>query len=339
VTHEKQSPVEIPDELKLTMRLEAIFMPFATNERRKLYEPNQFQEAKFVHYTTAEAALGIITSKRLWLRNATCMTDYREVQHGFAMLNKFFADEAKRTTFAAALDACHPGAAMEAITLFNRWWGDLQAQTFIASISVHDDTTEDRHGRLSMWRAFGGANPRVALVFRVPWYTGTARALNVIFSPVAYFRDDEVEAEIHAVIRNINNHADFVRSTDRVQVISTVFSMLVAGVVCLKHEGFREEREWRVIYGPKRNPSPLMEAEFETRIIGAVPQLIYKMPLDASVAPEVAGLDVARIFDRLIIGPSQYSLAMHQAYTAALTKAGVADAGARVVFSGIPIRA
>jgi hypothetical protein len=48
---------------------------------------------------------------------------------------------------------------------------------------------------------------------------------------------------------------------------------------------------------------------------------------------------VARIFDRLIIGPSQYSLAMHQAFAAALTKAGVANAGARVVFSGIPIRA
>jgi len=63
VTHET-TPVDIPDELKLAMRLEAIFMPFATNERRKLYEPSQFQDAKFVHYTTAEAALGIITRKR-----------------------------------------------------------------------------------------------------------------------------------------------------------------------------------------------------------------------------------------------------------------------------------
>lgn len=163
--------------------------------------------------------------------------------------------------------------------------------------------------------------------------------MNVIFSPVAYFRDEEVEAEIRAVIDHINQHADFVHSIDRAQVISTVFSMLAAAVVCLKHEGFREEREWRLIYGPKRNPSPVMEAESETRIIGAVPQLIYKMPLDAPVAPEVAGLDVARIFDRLIIGPSQYSLAVHQAFTGALTKAGVADAGARVMFSGIPIRA
>ena len=108
------------------MRLEAIFMPFATSERRKLYEPSDFQDAKFVHYTTAEAALSIITSNRLWLRNATCMTDYSEVRHGFALLNKFFADQAKRAVFTAALDACHPGAAAEAITLFNRWWVGLE---------------------------------------------------------------------------------------------------------------------------------------------------------------------------------------------------------------------
>jgi hypothetical protein len=337
--NEADSPMEIPAAMKVTMQLEAIFMPFATKERRKLYESNGYHVAKFVHYTTAEAALGIITTKRLWMRNATCMTDYREVQHGFAMLNNYFSDEAKRSTFTTALDGCHRGAAMDAINLFNQWWGDLQLQTFIASISVHDDKAEDQHGRLSMWRAFGGSNPRVAIVFRVPWYSGAAAGLNVIFSPVAYFDQTQLEAEIGSVIANINENADFLRSTDREQVTNTVFAMLVAGVVCLKHEGFHEEREWRVIYGPKRNPSPIMEAEAETRTIAGVPQLIYKLPLDSAVEPQVAPLDVARIFDRLIIGPSPYSLAMHQAFATALMKAGVADAGARVVFSGIPIRA
>jgi hypothetical protein len=46
MTDETEQTVDIPDELKLAMRLEAIFMPFATNERRNLYEPNQFQDRK-----------------------------------------------------------------------------------------------------------------------------------------------------------------------------------------------------------------------------------------------------------------------------------------------------
>jgi hypothetical protein len=34
---------------------------------------------------------------------------------------------------------------------------------------------------------------------------------------------------------------DFLRLVDRSIVVERIFSMLVAGVTCLKHEGFREE--------------------------------------------------------------------------------------------------
>jgi hypothetical protein len=52
--------------------------------------------ARFVHYTSAESALSIIKSKHLWMRNTTCMTDFREVQHGFDILARFFFDEQKK---------------------------------------------------------------------------------------------------------------------------------------------------------------------------------------------------------------------------------------------------
>jgi hypothetical protein len=113
--------------------------------------------------------------------------------------------------------------------------------------------------------------------------------------------------------------------------------MLMAGVVCLKHEGFREEREWRVIYNPKRSSSPLMESS--TEIIGGVPQTIYKIPLDVTVSETLGELDLFRMFDRLIIGPTSYPWAMYEAFVRALTMAGVADAGNRVFTSTIPIRA
>jgi hypothetical protein len=58
-------------------------------EDRRLY-PTQEARAKFVHYTTAEAALSIIRSKRLWMRNATCMADYSEVTHGYRYLTGAF---------------------------------------------------------------------------------------------------------------------------------------------------------------------------------------------------------------------------------------------------------
>ena len=112
--------------------------------------------------------------------------------------------------------------------------------------------------------------------------------------------------------------------------------MLVAGVCCLKHEGFHEEREWRVIYSPDHLASPLIESSTET--IQGIPQIVYKLPLDGTVSDALADLDFPRLFDRLIIGPSPFSWPMYQSFVAELKKAGVADAEQRVFPSGIPIR-
>ena len=213
---------------------------------------------------------------------------------------------------------------------------DIQFGTYIASISEHNDN-EDLHGRLSMWRAFGGNSARVAFVFRPPYASRVAEALAIMFSPVAYLTAAETHEQIASVVANIGAEAEFLKSTDRQTIFRFVVSMFVAGVVCLKHEGFREEQEWRLIYSPNRWASP--HVKVETRVVGGVPQTIYKLPFDASVSPDIAELDLPRIFDRLIIGPTPYPWVMYQAFVMALKDAGVADAETRVFCSGIPIRA
>jgi hypothetical protein len=238
--------------------------------------------------------------------------------------------------FCEALNAIAPGAAQDAIKLFNQWWKIIRLNTYIASISEHDSSEEDKHGRLSMWRAVGNNTARVAIVIKIPWFSGSANALNLLFSPVAYLTDGEVHAAFNDVIKNIELDVDFLRSICRQKLIQAVFAMLRAGVTCLKHEGFLEEREWRAIYTPTPHTSPLMEAK--TKVIAGVPQIVYKVPLDAAVSDALADLDLSRMFERLIIGPSPYPSAMIEAFTEALGKAGVEEAKRRVIMSGIPIR-
>lgn len=343
MTSENPAPTLTPEQLQLTLELGRLFMPQAQRQRDELYqrqakpgEDPAVQQLRFVHYTSAEGALSIIRSKRMWMRNTICMADYREVQHGFDILSKFFSDEAKiGGAFVAALDACVSGVAQESIALFNHWWGDIRHHTFIMSISEHDDS-EDLHGRLSMWRAFGMGTARVAIVFKVARFSPGALALRLLFSPVAYLTEDQVHGVIEEVIANLGTSRDFLRSIDRQVVVGTVFIMLLAGVTCLKHEGFREEREWRAIHCPKFLPSPLMEPAIQS--VGGVPQLVYKLPLDMAASPALADLDFSRIFDRLIIGPSQYPWPMCDAFREELAKAGVADSQDRVWTSNIPIR-
>ena len=108
-----------------------------------------------------------------------------------------------------------------------------------------------------MWRAFGGSAARVGLVFNIPWGSGGAQALNLIFSPVAYLTEEGVHGVIMEVIENAAANREFLKTVDRQQFVNVVFRMFLAGVTCLKHEGFKEEREWRAIYCPKLHPSDL----------------------------------------------------------------------------------
>src|ERR1700730_18508933 len=203
MTQETRNSALTVEQFEFYRKLEGIFMPQATRQREDIYRRQVVSGAvadslKFVHYTSAEAALKIINSKRLWMRNTTCMTDYREVQHGFGILQKFFSDKPKTAQFIQALDVCVPVAAAEAIGAFNRWWGsgEIPLCTYIASISEHD-VREDSHGRLSMWRACGGNTPRVAMVLTIPWMSGVGDVLSLMFSPVAYVTEDEAHAVIY----------------------------------------------------------------------------------------------------------------------------------------------
>ena len=319
------------NEERIAQLLESIFMPYARSQREALYG----NQGRFVHYTSAEAALNIIKHKRVWMRNTTCMSDYREVQHGYEIIHNFFSTKENWNAFVDAFSSSIPGVADEAFKLFDQWWNDIRFNSYITSISEHANQ-EDLHGRLSMWRAFGGTSARVAIVLRIPSFSKEALDLNVLFSPVAYLNEKDVHAQINDVIQNIKKNSIFLSELDRELIVGSIFHMLVAGVSCLKHEGFSEEREWRVVYSPKRTQSPLIESS--TEVIGGVPQLVYKLPLEKSSSYATSDLDFTNIFDRLIIGPTQYPVAMREAFVESLMQAGVPDAGKRIFVSGIPIR-
>jgi hypothetical protein len=321
--------------------LEEIFLPQAKRHREETFKRQTqpgappAEELRFAHYTTAEAALKIINSKRLWMRNSDVMADYREVKHGYGILQKFFSDQERRRKFVEPIDACHPNAANEALIRFDQRWAGIQSNVFIASVSEHS-SDEDLIGRLSMWIAFGTRPARVAIVLRVPKLSQGAVALNLMFSPVEYFGDAAVHAAIQEVIANVERNRDLLRSIERQLVVEFVFIMLLAAVACLKHQGFQEEREWRALYFPTFLPSSLIEPKLE--VIDGYPQRIYQIPLDAKASPVLADLDFSRIFHRLIIGPSPHSWPMVEAFRESLAAAGVTDPKERIWVSDIPIR-
>ena len=326
MANQQQTVRLTPDQLQTVQSLTAILMPFASEKMSKARQIG----ARFVHYTSAAGGLGIINSKQIWMRNVTTMSDYSEVQHGYRMINEHPNTQVLLNT----LNRVVRGSGDEAVALFQRWWQNIQLGTFSTSISEHRDT-EDQHGRLSMWRAFGGGAARVALVLKIPLEPGIAQGVGLSMSPVSYYSTDQLGAELASVAKNIETNAAYLRETGRQMVVASAFATLMMRVICLKHEGFHEEVEWRITYSPTLTASPLMESVVE--IIGGIPQKVFKIPLGGGNGP-LQHIAFPKLLDRVIVGPSSYPWAQYEAYVDALQRAGVADAGERVFVSGLPIR-
>ncbi len=74
--------------------------------------------------------------------------------------------------------------------------------------------------------------------------------MNLIFSPVAYFKNEEAEQLVSEVPKNVMANINFLKTVERQEIVTWIFSMLLLGVTCAKHEGFREEKEWRIVHSP-----------------------------------------------------------------------------------------
>jgi hypothetical protein len=187
-----------------------------------------------------------------------------------------------------------------------------------------------------MWRAFGTATGRVGLVFNIPARSNGSEAMRLTFSPVAYFKNNQADQLVAEVVKNIHANITFLKTVKPEEICNWIFYMLLWAATCTKHESFWEEKEWRAVHCPDLYPTELIKPAIET--VGGVPQSVYILPLDKTFDPVLEDLDFAKLFDRLIIGPTPYPTAMFDAYNEALVNAGVLDAGKRICISGIPIR-
>jgi hypothetical protein len=114
--------------------------------------------------------------------------------------------------------------------------------------------------------------------------------------------------------------------------------MLLATAVCLKHPGFAEEKEWRVMH--VHGVHPMGKLTLGTETINGFPQPVMKLPLRNVSDGEhlITGLEIDELVERVIIGPTKFPDAVWEAMVASLSETGVSDPEHRVVISDIPLR-
>jgi hypothetical protein len=309
-------------------RLSGIFFLDARARKKTVID----EGLKFVHYTSAQTAMFILSQQYMWLRNARTMNDFSEVLHGLECLTDAYQTDASRD-LKLALDAISPDILKRFDPLFESWKGDFRLGMYFACVSEHP-TTEDLYGRLSMWRAYGGNNG-VALVFNAdPFWDRTGR-LNAFAAPVSYGGATKVATLMRQVGAGLLADADFLRTCPPQKIADNLFQFFRLLALGTKHEAFSEEREWRVTYQPSLHPVSLLAKDLQS--VDGVPQTIYKIPLQEP--PEgLEGLSIAKFIHKVIIGPTDSPAPIYGAFIELLKRAGVEDPTARIAISAIPLR-
>lgn len=313
------------DQLKLFQ----IFHPFAWSKIAPIVAGNK---QRFVHYTSADAAMSMLKYKEVWMRKASLMNDFREIEYGLDTLTAAYRKEPR--PLKVAVEKLFIGLSEVVENLFDGWRNSFRDDTFITCMSEHD-ASEDRLGRLSMWRAYGGV-ASVASVLNPDAFLSESEVLGATSSPVAYITEEQMDDQMADLAQSLVDNADFLRSRGSEEIHGWLFQSLHFAAICTKHPGFHEEREWRIVYNPKLQASDRMKREILS--IRGLPQPVYKIPLEDDPESGLIGAEIPKLIDRIIIGPSRHPRELRETFVELLAGAGMPDAHKRVWMSEIPLR-
>lgn len=318
---------------EVEQKLAYLVMPHAMARVQEVREKG----TKFAHYTSAFAALQIIEKNTVWMRNAVVMNDFSEVQHGQGCLKASWHDESIGGRLRALLDRLQPGLGQMVAEEFDKRVHDREVQSYLISISEHGDGAldEDKYGRLSMWRAYGG-NTNVAFVFNNKPFLASSTALNAFTSPVFYCDEARFKAQFLEMVEGLESNFDFLQQVGLNQLVLSLGWAFHFAALSTKHPGFAEEREWRIIHSPTMLPSNKIGFDIET--VEGVPQRVYKLKLQNHPEEGFVGATLPELLEEIIIGPTQSPWPIYDAIATKLEEQGVQDAWNKVRNSNIPLR-
>jgi hypothetical protein len=187
-----------------------------------------------------------------------------------------------------------------------------------------------------MWRAYNKGSTGVAIVLDKSPMFANAAFVGFFASPVAYLKDHEVRRYLEKVIQSARESKEFLKTLPRETILNSIFILLLFSAICIKHHGFEEEREWRIIYLPGLYPTDHIKQSSVT--IAGVPQIVYKLPLIDLPEKSLVGIETSQFVDNVIIGPTQFPYPIFEVLADALAKAGVTEPGKRIRISNIPLR-
>jgi hypothetical protein len=312
----------------------ALFQPLWDDQPK---EDNFFERRPVLaHYTSTSSLEKIVASNEIWFSNPLFMNDVEEVLFGI--------DEGTRAFLG------HSGIS-EAFGPNHQKFGDALLQehrrfieahafdTYILCLSEHDHTRDD--GLLSMWRGYGDAGRGVAIVINPLALPNTPTVSPLVVAKVYYGTRSE---RADWFLTTASRFAKIVvenKLTDEGSIplaAMALFSRLRLFSLYTKHDGFSEEREWRIAYLPERDTMGLFKGRlgYFNGPRGVEPKLKFAV----ETIPEVSDVpfSMETLVSAIILGPSAASDLTLNSVRRMLEALGRPELGKRLAASRIPFR-
>lgn len=254
------------------------------------------------HYTTMTVLEGMARNNEVWLANPLFMNDVDEVRFGIEngmhvvrdskRLAESLGTDERRNVFFKALEEIYLAMAEQHVLDY-----------YVLCLSEH--APDDDDGVLSMWRAYGGNGAGVAVVFDTA-QLGVEAVSYLVLGKVTYGTKDDLLQSIHlAVTRFVDRLTAPGVPTESLHLAAwMLFESLKFLALFSKHDGFKEEKEWRLVYLSERDSDKQLGKMLGYNVgpRGVEPKLKFKVaPMEGLTVPDMS---LARVVDRLILGPT-----------------------------------
>lgn len=208
---------------------------------------------------------------------------------------------------------------------------------YVFCLSEHQESDND--GLLSMWRGYGAQGNGAAMVLDFSKLEAQEDS-PLIISKVEYASKEEREDWIKYKLSEFANILKQAQLEDEQLYLAAhfLFERLKLFALFTKHRGFTEEKEWRVVYLPDRDPNGILKPMFDYSLgkKGVEPKLKLKLePIDG-IMP--SGVKLESLVSKIILGPAISSILEQKSIIRMLQKIGKDNMADKITPSTIPFR-
>lgn len=187
-----------------------------------------------------------------------------------------------------------------------------------------------------MWRAYGG-KCGVAVVLNHHAFNSDSDVLGAYSSPVLYYEKKDVQKAIINLTDLVNQNYTMIQGPEiRYQVMFYFKYFFRILCLCVKHPGFKEEREWRVFH--VKYDDDKGKLEYETKSINGFPQSLCILHLHDYSKEGYSGTGIADLVKKVIIGPTDFAEPTRDCFFELMGEHGIQDIASKLTISGIPLR-